>query len=72
MGLFSRLAQATYLVSQALRSVSPAADSRDTMNGDDDQTAQLRRTLLALVHKADGEGAIRRLEFCPQSALCYR
>ncbi|KAM0259128.1 hypothetical protein ACHAQJ_003499 [Trichoderma viride] len=69
MGLFSRLAQATYLTSQALRSVSLATGNTEAIN--DSQAAQLRRTLIALVHEGDREATIRQLEFCPHSALCF-
>ncbi|KAF7563369.1 hypothetical protein G7046_g707 [Stylonectria norvegica] len=67
MGSFARLAQTTYLLSQALRSISPRSVVDEATQ--DDQTAQLRRTLLALVHAADSEAEIRRLEYCAQSAL---
>lgn len=70
MGSFARLAQATYLLSQALRSISPNSGERDASQID--QTAQLRRTLLALVHAADSEATIRKLEYCAQSALSLR
>ncbi|KAH6888444.1 putative fungal-specific transcription factor [Thelonectria olida] len=70
MGSFARLAQATYLVSQALRSLSPAPLECDLPQTD--QTAQLRRTLLSLVHAADRESAVRRLEFCAQSEFSLR
>ncbi len=67
MGSFARQGQATYLLSQALRSIQSLPPAMDG-----DETAQLRRTLLALVHAADSEATIRRLEFCAQSALCLR
>lgn len=71
MGLFSRLGQATYLLSKALDSVSSASTNED-LNAFDEDTAQLRRTLLSLVTVADQEAVVRQLEFCSQSALCFR
>jgi hypothetical protein len=70
IGNFARLAQGTYLLSQALRSIVSRTTEDDS--GHHDQTAQLRRTLLALVHAADVEAKIRRLEFCAQSELSLR
>lgn len=70
MGSFARLAQATYLLSKALQSLNPP-DTEETMPHDD-ETGQLRRTLLALVHAADREAVVRRLEFCSQSGLSFR
>ncbi|KAG9233058.1 putative fungal-specific transcription factor [Amylocarpus encephaloides] len=71
MGIFSRAAQATYLLSQALKSVSSRSNDQDsaTQIG---ETEQLRRTLLSLVHLADTEATVRRLEFCTPSAICFR
>jgi hypothetical protein len=73
-GNSARLAQTTYLLSQALTAIKMS--SICTINPDktqnlSEETAQLRRTLLALVHAADSEGEHRRLEFCPQSALAF-
>ena len=68
-GLFARLVQSVYLLSQALQSTKPTAAEEDT---DPDKMAQLRRTLLALVHATDAEASVRRLEFCAQSGLCLR
>jgi len=70
MGSFARLGQATYLLSQGLRSIRPK--ELDSELDLDDLTSQLRRTLLSLVHAADNEATIRKLEFCAQSALCLR
>ncbi|CAH0056008.1 unnamed protein product [Clonostachys solani] len=67
MGSFARLAQATHLLSQALRSISLSASERDVPQPD--ETAQLRRTLLALVSVADREATVRKLEYCAPSAL---
>ncbi|KAI9147859.1 Transcription factor BOA15 [Paramyrothecium foliicola] len=72
MGLFSRQSQATYLLGQTLKVVS-AADvppSADNLNETDD-TAQLRRTLQALVNLIEKEAQVRRLELCTPSALVY-
>lgn len=71
IGGFARLAQATYLLSQAFHSVTPSTVIEDATN-DIDQTAQLRRTLLALVHAADSEATHRRLDFCASSELSFR
>lgn len=71
IGGFARLAQATYLLSQAFHSVMPSAAIKDDTN-DLDQAAQLRRTLLALVHAADSEAAHRRLDFCASSEMSFR
>lgn len=70
MGSFARLAQSTYLLSQALQSIKPTTRAGDVPHHD--ETGQLRRTLLALVHAADSEVIIRRLEFCAQSVLSFR
>ncbi|KAK2022428.1 hypothetical protein LX32DRAFT_629892 [Colletotrichum zoysiae] len=70
MGRFARLAQATYLLGQALSAVTLPADGV-AGRGSSDQNEQLRRTLLSLVHIVDAEADARRLEFCAQSALCF-
>ncbi|KAH8660396.1 hypothetical protein BX600DRAFT_56519 [Xylariales sp. PMI_506] len=67
MGSFARLSQATYLLSQALKSIQPTSAEKET--GNITNTEQLRRTLLALVHAADNEATVRKLEFCAQSAF---
>ncbi|KAH8888148.1 hypothetical protein GQ53DRAFT_872412 [Thozetella sp. PMI_491] len=69
MGRFARLAQSTFLFSQVLRSFQPAAPERAAALYD--ETRQLRRTLLALVHTTDMEAQTRQLEFCAQSALSF-
>lgn len=71
IGGFARLAQATYLLSQAFHSVTSSALIENDTN-DLDQAAQLRRTLLALVHAADSEAIHRRLDFCASSELSFR
>jgi hypothetical protein len=62
MGRFARFAQATHLLTQTLRY---AAEESAT-------TAQLRRTIFALVKLSEVEGDVRRIEFCTQTAICYR
>jgi hypothetical protein len=69
MGQTSRLAQATYLLSQALKSLSsPMSDVGIVF----DEIGQLRRTILALIQVTDDEAKVREIEFCSQSALCCR
>jgi hypothetical protein len=70
MGLFSRLAQATYLLSQVLASTAPTVSDKP-FTFVEDQTEQLRRTLISLVYLADKEAVVRQLEFCPHSTLCF-
>lgn len=71
MGLYSRVGQATFLLSQALKLVSQMRDDQYS-TADAEETAQLRRTLLSLVHLADTEATVRLLEFCTQSSICFR
>ncbi|KAL7942897.1 N-terminal binuclear Zn cluster-containing/DNA binding domain-containing protein [Trichoderma barbatum] len=61
LGLFARFAQAAHLLSQVLHHVS------EQLN----ETAQLRRTILALVNVSNIEASMRRLEYCSQTAVCY-
>jgi hypothetical protein len=68
-GNSARLAQTTYLLSQAIVAIKMMRNGKK--EGMTDETAQLRRTLVALVHAADCEAEHRRLEFCPQSALAF-
>ncbi|KAL7944092.1 hypothetical protein V8C42DRAFT_96239 [Trichoderma barbatum] len=71
--LFSGLAQATYLLSQAIKSISsflsPYGGSRAVRL--EEETAQLRRTLHAFVQMAERATAVRRLEFCSPTAISY-
>ncbi|KPM34772.1 hypothetical protein AK830_g11802 [Neonectria ditissima] len=67
MGLFSRLAQATYLLSQAIKSVTSPTRDADLL----EERAQLRRTLLALINVADTESQARGIEFCSHLAVCF-
>ncbi|OIW30534.1 hypothetical protein CONLIGDRAFT_630509 [Coniochaeta ligniaria NRRL 30616] len=71
MGLFARIAQATHLVSQALHVTSSSLSAAGRSAALVDETAQLRRTILALVQTADKEAAVRQLEYCPQSSICF-
>jgi hypothetical protein len=70
MGVFARLAQTTFLLGQALRLIR--FSSAHTIDGRQEEMAQLRRTLLALVHATDVEANVRILEFCAQSGLSFR
>lgn len=71
-GSFARLAQATYLTSQALR-LSAAIETSSTENFVClvEDTKQLRRTLEAQVNAAEQEHATRRLSFCCQTMFSY-
>lgn len=62
MGRFARFAQAAHLLSQTLQH----AEEEPT------QTAQLRRTIFALVNLSEVEGSVRSMEYCTQTAVCYR
>ncbi|KAL7935789.1 hypothetical protein V8C35DRAFT_298248 [Trichoderma chlorosporum] len=71
--LFSGLAQATYLLSQVINSISSMLspdDESQTVSLKED-TEQLRRTLHAYVQMAEKATKARRLEFCCPSAVCY-
>jgi hypothetical protein len=70
MGVFARLAQATFLLSQGLQLMKDKAMEDEAARPD--KMAQLRRTSLALVHTADAEATARRIEFCAQSGLSLR
>jgi hypothetical protein len=74
MGMFSRFGQATYMLSQALDLVSPE-DQRCAMDRNQ-QMAQLRRTLFALITVSNAEADARELRicagFCPQLSICSR
>ncbi|EHK19645.1 uncharacterized protein TRIVIDRAFT_156681 [Trichoderma virens Gv29-8] len=61
LGLFARFAQAAHLLSQVLHHVSEQSN----------ETAQLRRTIFALVNVSNIEASMRRLEYCSQTAVCY-
>lgn len=72
MGAFARIAQATYLLTQVFQSInSPALNIADPAASFKETTAQLRRTLRALVQATEEEVSIRQLAFCCQAAICY-
>ncbi|KFX87475.1 hypothetical protein O988_09395 [Pseudogymnoascus sp. VKM F-3808] len=72
MGAFARIAQATYLLTQVFQSInSPALHIADPAASFKETTAQLRRTLRALVQATEEEVSIRQLAFCCQAAICY-
>ncbi|UKZ51890.1 hypothetical protein TrVGV298_005655 [Trichoderma virens] len=72
MGMFSRLGQATFLLSQALDLVGP--DNHQSVMERNQQIAQLRRTLHALITVSNAEATARELRtcsgFCPQLSIC--
>jgi hypothetical protein len=68
MGRFARFAQATYLLSRVLRHVSDSNMDREFRT---EESAQLLRTLSALVNLTTFEGEVRNIEFCTQKATCY-
>ncbi|KAL6806847.1 hypothetical protein GGI42DRAFT_366619 [Trichoderma sp. SZMC 28013] len=73
MGLFSRLAQATYFLSQAIELLAP---SHPVGRADlERQITQLRRTIHSLVNISDTEARLRDIEthpgICPQLSICY-
>ncbi|KAL6815024.1 hypothetical protein J3E69DRAFT_346604 [Trichoderma sp. SZMC 28015] len=71
-GSFARLAQATYLTSEALRLAASAASSKaNSPTCLKEDTAQLRRTLEAQVNAAEEEHTARRLSFCCQTMFSY-
>ncbi|KAJ5726108.1 uncharacterized protein N7483_007465 [Penicillium malachiteum] len=73
IGHFGRLAQATYLISQALamiRSLSVVSIARNE-SIISPETTQLCRTLEALVRANEMEITVRRLAFCCQSLVSY-
>ncbi|KAL7960841.1 hypothetical protein V8C34DRAFT_312455 [Trichoderma compactum] len=72
MGMFSRLGQATYMLSQALDLV--CTDNHQDPMERDQQIAQLRRTVHALITVSNAEASVRELRtcagFCPQLSIC--
>lgn len=70
-GLFSRLAQSTYLLGEALKVIKAQTDVEGSAAGVE-EVAQLRRTVLALIHLSDSESKLRGLQFCPQVSVCIR
>ncbi|UKZ67948.1 uncharacterized protein TrAtP1_009106 [Trichoderma atroviride] len=73
MGPFARLAQATYLVNQALNLVSPLPTQDQQVDSFDvgKESAQLRRTIEALVYLTKTEFDFRDLVTCCQAAISY-
>lgn len=69
MGPFARLAQSARLLSQTLRNVSDVTSDPNQL---EEEAAQLRHTLLALINLYHIEQSMRQLELCTQSAVCYR
>ncbi|TQW00600.1 fungal specific transcription factor [Cordyceps javanica] len=61
MGRFARLAQAAHLLSLVIKDVAEGSDD----------SAQLRRTIFALVHVSRIEARMRRLELCTQMSTCF-
>lgn len=68
MGRFARFAQATHLLGQVIRHASD--QTKDSLFYDQ-ETAQLNRTLHALVNLSQSEAEKTDLEFCTQTAVCY-
>ncbi|PTB63383.1 N-terminal binuclear Zn cluster-containing/DNA binding domain-containing protein [Trichoderma citrinoviride] len=61
LGLFARFAQAAHLLTKVLHHASEPPS----------ETAQLRRTIFALVNVSKIEASMRRLEYCSQTSICY-
>lgn len=71
-GSFARLAQATYLTSEALRLAASSETSKsNNLTCLTDGTEQLRRTLEAQVNAAEQEHSTRKLSFCCQTMFSY-
>ena len=73
MGIFARMAQATYLISQVLQTLDSTQFEykADSIARLEKNTTQLRLTLGALVQATEEEVSIRELAFCCQAAICY-
>ncbi|KAL7801848.1 hypothetical protein V8C43DRAFT_312761 [Trichoderma afarasin] len=71
--LFGGLAQATYLLGQTIKSISsfPSPYGGSQAIRFEEHTAQLRRTLHAYVQMVEKWTAVRKLQYCPASAICY-
>ncbi|KAL7915278.1 hypothetical protein GGI35DRAFT_488994 [Trichoderma velutinum] len=71
--IFGGLAQATCLLGQTIKSISsflsPPGEKQAVRFEED--TAQLRRTLHAYVQMVEKWTAIRKIQYCPASAICY-
>ncbi|KAM0521351.1 hypothetical protein ACHAPE_002831 [Trichoderma viride] len=73
MGPFTRLAQATYLMNQALNLLSSLPTEDEEVDSFDvgKESAQLRRTIEALVYLTKTEFDFRDLVTCCQAAVSY-
>ncbi|KAL6890493.1 hypothetical protein GGI43DRAFT_425599 [Trichoderma evansii] len=73
MGPFARLAQATYLVNQALNLISSLSAQDEEVDSVDvgKESAQLRRTIEALISVTKTEFDFRDLVTCCQAAVSY-
>jgi hypothetical protein len=69
IGRFARFAQAIFLLGRVYKHVSDFTTSRDFL---DEEATQLRRTLQALATIVNIEGEGVKMQFCTQTALCYR
>ncbi|KAL6701103.1 hypothetical protein J3F84DRAFT_392762 [Trichoderma pleuroticola] len=71
--LFGGLAQATYLLGQTIKSISSSLSQYGASHAVhlEEDTAQLRRTLHAYVQAVEKWAAVRKLQYCPASAICY-
>jgi hypothetical protein len=69
MGRFARFAQATYLLGRVFRHISDHTTDQNFLEA---EAVQLRRTLCALASLSEIEGQVRKLEFCSQTAVCWR
>lgn len=68
MGMFSRLAQAAYLLGRVQRHRnSPTGDAQFDM----EERVQLDRSLRALLNLTYQEGASHLMPICPQTAICF-
>ncbi|KAF7556350.1 hypothetical protein G7046_g6322 [Stylonectria norvegica] len=73
MGAFARLAQATYLISQALDAIRSNHTPQQSFGGlnPPSQVLHICRTLEALVRANELEVSVRKLAFCSQSVFSY-
>ncbi|KAL7963418.1 hypothetical protein V8C34DRAFT_322270 [Trichoderma compactum] len=71
--LFGGLAQATYLLGQTIKSISASLSQYGRSHAVrlEEDTAQLRRTLHAYVQAVEKWTAVRKLQYCSASAICY-
>ncbi len=74
MGRFARFAQACHLLGLALRHLADrsSANEEDAREFREEEAAQIRRTLVALINLSKVEAEVRNLEFCTQTSVCYR